>query len=56
MTIEKLKITSIKIDSRLPNRIQEANIKHERKTGTKRTMYEFYSQAVKDLLKKEGIR
>ena len=53
---ENLIVTSIKIDKRLPNKIQLANIYFEEKNGTKRTSYQFISEAISEKLKKEGVK
>lgn len=53
---ENLIVTSIKIDKRLPNKIQLANIYFEDKNGIKRTSYQFISEAIIEKLKKEGVR
>jgi hypothetical protein len=53
---ENLIVTSIKIDKRLPNKVQLANIYFEQKNGIKRTSYQFISEAIIEKLKKEGIK
>lgn len=49
-------ITTVRIDKSLPNKIQLANIKYEAKTGNKRHMYEFITEAIEAKLKSEGIK
>ena len=56
MEINKSVVTSIRVSKDLPNRIQLANIIYEQKTGKKRTVYEFYCEAVTQLLKKENVK
>jgi hypothetical protein len=50
-----LVVTTVKIDKKLPNKIQLANIRHEEKTGNKRHVYEFISQAIEEKLKREKV-
>lgn len=49
-------ITTVRIDKSLPNKIQLANINYEAKSGKKRHMYEFITEAIEAKLKAEGIK
>ena len=51
--MSNLIVTSIKVDKSIPNRIQLANINFETKTGQKRHVYEFISEAIMEKLAKE---
>lgn len=56
MSKQNFFITSIKMDKTLPNKIQLANVFHEQKKGSKRTVYEFINEAIEAKLKQEGIK